>query len=308
MAWSGVELEHVLSALGHLRPDHKTLRVVDGYPHIAYVRTEVRWLVLKKITGQRKRDAWFEVLYESVQHLDWAATPYRNKSGRFTTPVGDSSIAIVLDKLPAGPARPTAAWWARSLGQLHDVECAEEQSRESNYVNSRIASAFEALRAVDGLLPQGISDALTRGLLEVDSGLLVLNGKEVVVHADPNTGNVRGVPGRLFDFDRSGFAFREYDMQRLLWHLAAEDPEAVESLGGFWRVFKKCYEKQAGVEVDRTTLLFLYFIDIARAVSWLALVSADSSRPDRARQATLLAQLLSVVRHSVVEKTLRSVD
>lgn len=223
-------------------------------------------------------------------------------------PVGDSSIAIVLEELPAGPARPTAAWWARSLGQLHDVACPEGQSRESNHVDTRIASAFEAVSAVDRLLPHGISDILTRGLLEVRADLSVLYGEKVLVHADPNTSNVRGIPGRLFDFDRSGFALREYDMQRLLWHRAAEDPRNAESLRDFWRVFKGEYEKQAGVGIDRTALRFLYLIDIATTVSWLALVSADSSRPDRVRQATLMAQLASVVRHATVEKALRSVD
>jgi Phosphotransferase enzyme family len=307
MAWSKVELEHVVRELGHLGPDATTLRMGDGYPHIAYVRAEARWLVLKKITGQRNRETWFEVLYESVQHLDWVVAPYRNWSGGFTMPVGDS-IAIVLEELPAGPARPTAAWWARSLGQLHGVECTEERSRESNHVDSRITSAFEAVRSVDRLLPHGISDILTRGLLEVSADLSVLNGEKVVAHADPNTSNVRGLPGRLFDFDRSGFALREYDMQRLLWHRAAEDPKNAESLSAFWRVFREHYEKQAGVGIDRTTLRFLYFIDIATTVSWLALVSADSSRPDRVRQATLLAQLLSVVRHATVDKALRSVD
>jgi hypothetical protein len=105
----------------------------------------------------------------------------------------------------------------------------------------------------------------------------------------------------LVDFDRSGFAVREYDLQRLLWFRAIEQPHDVDALDDFWDKLTHVYQEKSGYKIHNGRLRALCSIDIAKAAAWLSLVAADPGRVDRERQARTLTRLTKVLRLGLLD-------
>jgi hypothetical protein len=297
--WDSALIGRVVSALGLPGPaGDMRLSVLAGYPHIAELSTSAGIVVLKRIPAPGGRSGWFEDLYQALQPHSWAAAPRLTTAGTHTIPCGES-VVIALDWLPGLVAKPTARWWATRLADLHSITWARGNSLPTNTIDHCDPSrAVDLMDAARHLLIADVHDALLRLLAELPvDGLSDDLTEAVLCHGDPNSSNVRGTGQlRLLDFDRSGFAFREYDAQRLLWFRAIEQPGDLRALTAFWHEFRLTYQEKTGYKLQDVRLCALNCIDVIKATAWLSLVAADPSRPDQHRQATLLASLVKVLR------------
>jgi Ser/Thr protein kinase RdoA (MazF antagonist) len=305
--WDSTLISHVVAALG--LPDRSQDRpasLLAGYPHIAVIATTTGPLVVKRIAASPARASWFNDLYNTLAARHWAATPCRTRAGTHIIACGDF-VVIALDWLPAPMLRPTPRWWAATLAELHSLHWTTPGTRTLNVIDHRAAGpAADLVDTAHHVLPTDVRASLLRPLDECPAVHPMDDLTEVVVsHGDPNTSNVRGVAMKLLDFDRSGFAFREYDLQRLLWFRATEQPHDARVLLAFWDEFTQVYQERSGYKIQDDRLRALYNIDVAKAAAWLALVATDPTRTDRERQARTLTRLLEVLRHRSVDKILR---
>jgi hypothetical protein len=261
---------------------------------------------LKRIAASDTRTSWFNDLYVALAGRRWAARPRLTTTGTHTIPCGEF-VVIALDWLPASFVRPTPRWWAVSLAELHSLTWTMGGPRASHVIDHRVAGpAVDLVNAADDVLPADVCASLLQPLNELPAADAMDDLTETVVsHGDPNMSNVRGaIEPKLLDFDRSGFALREYDLQRLLWFRAIEQPGDVRALSAFWHEFVRVYQERSGYKIQGDRLRTLCHIDIAKAAAWLSLVVADSTRTDRLRQARTLTKLVTVLRHQVLDAVL----
>jgi hypothetical protein len=305
--WDSKLIGHVTSALG--LPDTargRPLSQLAGYPHIAVLSTSAGPLVLKRIAASGTRTSWFDDLYVALAGRRWAARPRLTTAGGRTIPCGEF-VVIALDWLPAPMVRPTARWWATTLAELQALKWTTPGDRTLNLIDHRaVAPAVDLVNAAEHVLPADVRAALLRLLGELPVADAIDDLTEVVVsHGDPNTSNVRSaIEPKLLDFDRSGFALREYDLQRLLWFRAIEQPGDVRALSAFWHEFVRVYQESSGYKIQDDRIRALCRIDVAKAAAWLSLVAADPTRADRQRQARTLTKLVAVLRQQLLDAVL----
>lgn len=303
--WDSELINHVAAALSLPgTAENRPVSVLAGYPHIAVLATSTGPLVLKRIAASAARQSWFDDLYSELAAHRWAARPRLTAAGKPTIRCGDS-IVIALDWLPAPMVRPTARWWATTLAGLHALTWSARTSPTSNVIDHcDPGSALNLLDAARHLLPVDVRATLLQPLDEPSADLMGADLAELVPsHGDPNSSNVRGVNFKLLDFDRSGWALREYDLQRLLWFRAIEQHRDIH-LGAFWGELTQVYQEQSGYKIQRNRLRTLCGIDVAKAAAWLSLVATDPTRADQERQARTLMKLLTMVRHQVLDAAL----
>jgi len=122
-------------------------------------------------------------------------------------------------------------------------------------------------------------------LPDTDMAVSGENGVFVFSHGDALVSNVMVSADkyRLIDFDSAGWAYREYDIQRMMSDYLIRTGN-LELCLKFWYSFRKDYEKTVQKTINVKLFDYLYRCDLVQTMAWLFIVSRDKKRADRQRQ------------------------
>lgn len=301
---------------------------LDNYPHVIVVELSGHYYYLKEIIGDKNKKEWLEKIYTMLNGDTSYVQPYRNIHGHYLTNVcwhGFNNVSpesseycyLLTDKMGKIDEQPSPAWWANCLSGIHlkfnlinDSMANLESLIESGLERFLILPSYEdtmvRMRRVSNMMESDVKNLIESFI--VPNRDSILNCKVgVPVHGDPLLSNVasRSEIVTLFDFESSGIAIPEYDIQRLFTDYAS-NCKTVQEIDRFCNDFIDSYEG-FGIKIDIDVLDYLFRVDLVRTICWLYEISVSYNRQDHERQSKDLEKYKAALRSGCYHRVLSAI-
>ena len=262
-----------------------TIQALSGYPHIFFVSAGNNSFVVKKVA--RSKENSLDELFESFLNNKYILFPLVTNEGHYFAK-SDTHLFLLYPRIGEIKEPPSYDWWGRCLSSIHNSE-AKIKSSSRSWIDDECEAVHllnDAKRFMEDDIYCRLIDLLNYGLsVPINPSI-----RCVICHSDPSQNNVLVASSgyKLIDMENCMFAPPEYDIQHLLWNYSIAF-EKYNEWEFFCKGVLKSYISNAKLNVDCLLLIRTLCFDFVKCISWLYLVSNDSSREDQNRQAKELA-------------------